>query len=93
MNLTNLIFKTEYRSPQDDVVKDVFIPALKSAKSYKGAVGFFSSTSLAEITKGIAGLVENGGTIQIVASPALSESDEQAKNAPFNYWSHATRNI
>lgn len=50
MNLTNRIFKTEYRSPQDDVVRDVFIPA-------------------------------------------LSESDEQAKKAPFNYWSHATRNI
>ena len=78
MNYSDLFFKKEYRSPQDDVVKDVFIPALKFAKSYKRAVGFFSSTSLAEITKGISGLVENEGTIQIVASPALSESDEEA---------------
>ena len=78
MIYSELVLKTEYRSPQDDVVKDVFIPALKLAKSYKRAVGFFSSTSLAEITKGISGLINNGGTIQIVASPALSESDEQA---------------
>lgn len=78
MNYSELELKKEYRSPQDDVVKDVFIPALTIAKSYKRAVGFFSSTSLAEITKGISGLVENGGSIQIVASPALSESDEQA---------------
>lgn len=78
MSFKTLSLKPEYRSPQDDVVKDVFIPALSMAKSYKRAVGFFSSTSLAEITKGISGLVENGGTIKIVASPALSESDEQA---------------
>ena len=78
MNFQIISLKLEYRSPQDDVVKEVFIPALKLAKSYKRAVGFFSSTSLAEITKGISSLVENGGTIQIVASPALSESDGQA---------------
>lgn len=78
MSFQVLALKPEYRSPQDNVVKDVFIPALKLARCYKRAVGFFSSTSLAEITKGISGLVENGGTIQIVASPALSESDEQA---------------
>ena len=78
MSFQSFSLKPEYRSPQDDVVKDVFIPALKIAKSYKRAVGFFSSTSLAEITKGISGLVENGGAIQIVASPALSENDEQA---------------
>lgn len=78
MIFPDLELKKEYRSPQDDVVKDVFIPALNIAKSYKRAVGFFSSTSLAEITKGISGLVENGGAIQIVASPALSENDEQA---------------
>ena len=65
MNYSELVLKPEYRSPQDDVVKDVFIPALKIAKSYKRAVGFFSSTSLAEITKGISGLVENGGAIQM----------------------------
>lgn len=78
MSFKILVLKPEYRSPQDDIVKEVFIPALKLAKCYKRAVGFFSSTSLAEITKGISGLVENGGSMQIVASPALSESDEEA---------------
>ena len=43
MIFPDLELKKEYRSPQDDVVKDVFIPALKIAKSYKRAVGFFSS--------------------------------------------------
>lgn len=78
MAFNSLSLKKDYRSPKDDVVEEVFIPALKEAKSYKRAVGFFSSTSLAEITKGISGLLKNKGKIQIVASPILSESDEEA---------------
>ena len=34
MSMTGFTLKKEYRSPQDDVVNDVFIPALKLAKSF-----------------------------------------------------------
>lgn len=68
----------EYRSPKNDVVKELFIPALSCAKIYKRSVGFFSSTSLVEITKGITELVKNKGQIQIVASPKLSDDDIDA---------------
>lgn len=70
--------KKEYRSLIDNVVQDFYIPLLKEAKSYKRAVGFFSSSSLIEISKGIGALVKNGGHIQIVASPYLSEDDLEA---------------
>ena len=75
MSLKDVTFKTEYRSLQDNVVKEFYNPLLKEAISYKRAVGFFSSSALVEITKGISGLVKNGGKIQIVASPYLSEKD------------------
>ena len=79
-SLTTLTIRNEYRSPQNDVVQELFIPALSCAKIYKRSVGFFSSTSLVEITKGIAELVKNKGQIQIVASPKLSDEDvESAK--------------
>lgn len=78
VSLRDVEIKNEYRSLIDDVVKDFYIPLLKRAVSYKRAVGFFSSTALIEISKGLAGLVENGGTIQLIASPYLSDDDVAA---------------
>jgi len=75
VSLKEIYIKNEYRSFKDNLVKDFYIPLLKEAISYKRAVGFFSSTALAKIAIGIRGLVNNGGTIQIVASPYLSEED------------------
>lgn len=80
MAFTSLEIKQEYRSRLDNVIKDFYIPVLKEAVLYKRAVGFFSSTSLVEISVGICGLVKNGGKIQIVASPRLSAEDIQAIN-------------
>lgn len=67
--------KTEYRSLIDNVVQDFYIPLLGEADSYKRAVGFFSSTALIEISKGVGSMAERGGRIQIVASPYLSDED------------------
>lgn len=75
MLFTDLEIKEEYRSLQDDIVGDFYTPVLKCAKKYQRAVGFFSSTALIEISQGISGLVKNGGTIELVASPKLSEDD------------------
>ncbi len=41
-------------------------------------MGFFSSSALVEISKGIADMAKNGGKIEIVASPYLSDDDIQA---------------
>lgn len=70
--------KAEYRSLIDNVIQDFYIPLLKEATSYKRAVGFFSSTALVEISKGIGAMAEQGGHIQIVASPYLSDEDLMA---------------
>jgi superfamily II DNA or RNA helicase len=78
MSFRNLHIKQEYRSPHDNIVSDFYTPILKNATSYKRAVGFFSSTALNEISKGICFLVQNDGIIQIVASPYLSDEDIEA---------------
>lgn len=70
--------KTEYRSGKSNVIRDFYIPVLSQAVIYKRAVGFFSSTALIQIAKGIANLVANGGKIQLIASPRLSEEDISA---------------
>ena len=78
MSLRDINIKNEYRSLIDNVVQDFYIPLLERAIVYKRAVGFFSSSSLVELTKGIAAMAANGGKIQIVASPYLSDEDIQA---------------
>ena len=78
MGLQNTPIKNEYRSLIDNVVQDFYLPLLKEATTYKRAVGFFSSSSLVEISKGIAAMASKGGKIQIVASPYLSDEDIEA---------------
>ena len=78
MSLIDVKLKKEYRSLLDNVVQDFYIPLLKQAILYQRAVGFFSSSSLIEISKGIATMAFAGGKIQIVASPYLSDEDIKA---------------
>lgn len=78
MSLAGYKLKTEYRSLIDNVTQDFYIPLLRDAISYKRAVGFFSSSGLVQISKGIAAMAQNGGKIQLVASPYLSEEDVSA---------------
>jgi len=78
MSLIDVKLKKEYRSLLDNVVQDFYIPLLKQAILYQRAVGFFSSSSLIEISKGIATMASAGGRIQIVASPYLSDEDIKA---------------
>ena len=75
MNFRDIDIKKEYRSLLDNVARDFYIPLLSRATLYQRAVGFFSSTALIEISKGITALAQNGGKIQLVASPYLSDED------------------
>lgn len=78
MSFQELDIKREYRSLLDSVAKDFYIPLLIQAVKYQRAVGFFSSSCLVEISKGISQLAKNGGKIQLVASPYLSDEDIEA---------------
>ena len=78
MSLKDKTIKSEYRSLIDNVVQDFYIPLLHESIYYKRAVGFFSSSALVEISKGIADMAKDGGKIDIIASPYLSEDDIQA---------------
>lgn len=78
MSLKDVDIKIEYRTLVDNMAQEFYIPLLKEAIVYKRAVGFFSSSVLVEIGKGVNGLVKNGGCIKLIASPILSEQDVEA---------------
>lgn len=67
-----------YKTNKHDIVREFYIPILKKSVLYKRAVGFFSSTALLELSKGIAGLINNGGKIRFIVSPLLSAEDIEA---------------
>lgn len=78
MSFQDCEIKQEYRTLIDNVVQDFYIPLLKESVVYKRAVGFFSSTALLEISKGIGPMASKGGKIQLIASPYLSDEDIDA---------------
>lgn len=78
MSLKNINFQLEYRTMKQNIVKEFYEPALSEARCYKRAVGFFTSSALLELSRGLQGLIENGGTVRIVASPKLRKEDVEA---------------
>ena len=80
MSLRDIQIDSEYRTLSCDMANDFYIPMLGEAILYKRAVGFFSSSVLAAIAVGIYELYENGGKIQLIASPKLSTEDIEAIN-------------
>ena len=80
MSFLDIELKPEYRSRLDNVIRDFYTPVLKQSVLYKRAVGFFSSSALISLSAGICGLIENGGSIQMIASPRLSPEDIEAIN-------------
>ena len=80
MNLTDLNIAQAYDTGnrEDQVVRDFYIPVLQEAISYKRLTGYFSSQVLALAARGIAGLISNGGKMQLITSPVVSEKDFEA---------------
>lgn len=92
MSLKDISFQLEYRTMKQNIVKEFYEPALCQASCYKRAVGFFTSSALLELSRGLQGLIENGGTVQIVASPKLDEEDVQAIKYGYEQREHIITN-
>lgn len=75
MLLKDLNLKKSYRSNNDNMVMEFYNPVLSCAKSYKRAVGYFTISSLLNASQGLSNLIDNGGFVQIIASPKLNEDD------------------
>jgi DNA phosphorothioation system restriction enzyme len=76
--LTDLDLKLRYRSSEDDLLEDFFLPCFREATSYSRAVGYFSSYALATAADGLPAFIEHEGTMRLVASPDLSDEDVEA---------------
>ena len=80
MSFTELNLLKHYKTYKNNIVKEFYTPVLQEAVLYHRSVGFFSSTALIELSKGLSGIVKNGGKIQFIVSPYLSKEDVEAIN-------------
>lgn len=78
MSLANLNILEEYRSDRHDLVQDFYLPCLEQSVLYRRAVGYFSSSSIVAVARGLTGLIRVGGKMQLVASPCLTCEDVEA---------------
>lgn len=75
MSYKNISIKSSYETGEDDLVDSFYIPVLENAIQYDRIAGFFSSSSLAIASKGLAGLIKNKGKMRLIACPQLQKYD------------------
>jgi superfamily II DNA or RNA helicase len=80
MALTDLQLQDAYDTGNraEKVVSEFYVPVLQEAILYRRLTGYFSSQVLALAARGIAGLIQNGGKMQMITSPVVSEQDFNA---------------
>lgn len=80
MSLLDIEIKDEYRSDECPDIGTHFVSrVLEQSKIYKRAVGFFSSSALIKLSKGISKMVDKPGChIYFVVSPVLTKEDVEA---------------
>ncbi|MGB2172622.1 MAG: hypothetical protein ACPHYD_01485, partial [Porticoccaceae bacterium] len=66
MNLPDLKIKDSYRSGEDNLLDDFYLPVLKTAHNYDRAVGFFSSSLLVYALQGISSIIKSKGKIRLI---------------------------
>jgi superfamily II DNA or RNA helicase len=76
--LRDLQYKAVYRSEDDNLLADFYLPALNQAVSYDRAVGYFSSAMLSYAAQGIAALIEKQGTMRLIVGSELTAEENDA---------------
>ncbi|MCY4227124.1 MAG: DEAD/DEAH box helicase family protein [Gammaproteobacteria bacterium] len=73
-----LTYKGVYRSDQDNILEDFYLPTLSHAKQYDRAVGFFSSSTISCAAQALSIFVRNEGKIRLVLGAFTEIEDIEA---------------
>lgn len=77
MSLREVPLKAHYISGVDNLVRDFYLPALEKSTMYQRRTGYFNSRALAMASRGLSGLLRNGGRMQLICSVELEESERR----------------
>ena len=76
--LSDLELPADLDTSADDIDKILYDPCLKLSATYDRGVGYFSSSWLRRVGKGLAVFAANGGRMRLLTSPILSVQDWSA---------------
>jgi hypothetical protein len=77
VSFQDLEIRSSYTASEDRV-NDFFVPVLSQAVSYDRATGYFRSSSLASVARGLARFVGHGGKMRLIAGAELADLDIRA---------------
>lgn len=77
MSLKDINWNLSYETTENEyeLLEEFYIPALQQAVKYYRITGYFTSSSLIMASKGIEGLIHNGGKMSLLVSPQITEED------------------
>lgn len=75
MSFKSTKLKAVYRTEEDNILEDFYIPALTQAVKYDRAVGFFSAGMLSYAAQGLSAFVNNNGSIRLIIGGELQPED------------------
>ena len=78
MSFKDLTIKDTYITEKNDIPNEFYNVVLPESILYKRAAGFFSSSALISISKGLRQFYYNGGIIHLIVSPIFSKEDYDA---------------
>jgi superfamily II DNA or RNA helicase len=79
--LSTLSLSQAYRSGENNLLEEFYVPCLAASTSYDRAVGYFSSSLYQIAALAYSDFVRRGGRIRLVCSPALTREDFEAARA------------
>ena len=78
MGFTELMLKDLYVTDSDNIPEEFYGLVLPSTVLYKRAAGFFSSSALVVLGRGLKQFYYNGGNMLLLVSPQFSREDYEA---------------
>src|SRR5690606_10297777 len=78
MGLKNVTYRTQYRTGDDDLIEEFYLPSLRHAELYERAVGYFRSSVYLMVGEPTIDFAMRGGQIRLLCSPSLTEEDIQS---------------
>lgn len=76
--LKSYSWKISYSSDENNPVADFYIPALECATQYDRKSGFFNSSILSKVARGLGAMLHNQGYMRLVMGCQFSPQDLQA---------------
>lgn len=85
MSLRDVHYRAQYVSGVDNLVRDFYIPTLNQSVLYQRRTAYFNSRALAMAARGLSGLIQNGGSMQLLCSVQLDAAEEAVLKDPHAY--------